>query len=104
MIVPDLAPVKEPPDLTPAQLERLSVLIEELCEAGQAVGKILRHGFESGWNGSNNRRDLNEELGHVFWAMNLLVSKNELNIKDIVESRARKAARETNFLHYQDEE
>ncbi|MEO1208414.1 MAG: hypothetical protein AAFX78_02630 [Cyanobacteria bacterium J06638_20] len=34
-------------DLTPAEVERLSMLAEECGEVVQAVGKILRHGFES---------------------------------------------------------
>lgn len=33
--------------LTPAALERLAYLGEELAEAGQIIGKILRHGYES---------------------------------------------------------
>ena len=33
--------------LSDAQLERLYILSEELGEAQQAVGKILRHGYDS---------------------------------------------------------
>ncbi len=33
--------------LTDAQAERLALLLEELGEAQQAIGKILRHGYES---------------------------------------------------------
>lgn len=31
--------------LTNAQAERLHILLEELGEAQQAIGKILRHGY-----------------------------------------------------------
>lgn len=33
--------------LTPAEAERLFYLLEKLGEAQQAIGKILRHGYES---------------------------------------------------------
>jgi hypothetical protein len=53
--------------LTPAQLERLAFLSEELGEAQQAIGKIVRHGYDS-YNplvltNSNNREDLEKEIG-----------------------------------------
>ncbi|HCO91067.1 MAG TPA: hypothetical protein DIT40_08855 [Alphaproteobacteria bacterium] len=34
-------------NLTPAQAERLAMLAEECGEVIQAVGKILRHGYDS---------------------------------------------------------
>jgi hypothetical protein len=53
--------------LTPAELERLSLLLEELGEAQQAIGKILRHGYKelprkpsmlaSGMNWQNNLKN-----------------------------------------------
>ena len=33
--------------LTAAQTERLAILSEELGEAQQAIGKIMRHGYDS---------------------------------------------------------
>lgn len=33
--------------LTPAELERLAYLMEQIGKAGQAIGKVLRHGYES---------------------------------------------------------
>lgn len=33
--------------LNDAQSERLALLLEELGEAQQAIGKILRHGYQS---------------------------------------------------------
>ena len=35
------------PSLTPAQAERLAMLIEEAAEIQQAATKILRHGYDS---------------------------------------------------------
>ena len=52
-------------DLTDAEVERLAVLAEEMGEAIQCIGIILRHGYES-WNPAvraspNNRRMLEIE-------------------------------------------
>ena len=33
--------------LSAAEAERLALLLEELGEAQQAIGKILRHGYEN---------------------------------------------------------
>ena len=55
--------------LTDAQVELLAILSEEMGEAQQVVGKILRHGYESCHpkrpEGPNNRERLEEELSHV---------------------------------------
>lgn len=34
-------------ELNPAQVELLALLAEEMGEAIQAIGKVLRHGYES---------------------------------------------------------
>ena len=46
--------------LTPAEAERLAMLADEAGEIVQAVGKILRHGYESYHpeNPNTNNRDL----------------------------------------------
>ena len=84
--------------LTPAEAERLFYLLEELGEAQQAIGKILRHGYESrdptkavpvtddnrggtiGWrNGSpTNREMLETELGDVQRAIYMLCEADDL--------------------------
>ena len=53
--------------LTPAQAERLAMLAEECGEVIQAVGKILRHGFESRHpnGGETNKDALLRELGDL---------------------------------------
>lgn len=56
-------------ELTPAQAERLAILMEECGEVVQIIGKILRHGFEScspfGANPETNRQALVRELFDV---------------------------------------
>lgn len=55
--------------LDPAEAERLAILSEEMGEALQIVGKILRHGYHS-YNPlkptrTTNRELLVQELSHV---------------------------------------
>lgn len=68
--------------LTPAEAERLALLAEEMGEAVQAIGKILRHGYESRHpdGGPTNREVLEREVTDVFFAANLLVEAGELII------------------------
>lgn len=62
------------PDLTNAERERLAMLAEEAGEIVQAVGKVLRHGYDSRHpdGGPDNRASLEREcrdfLG-VLWGM-----------------------------------
>jgi len=53
--------------LSPAQAESLALLLEELGEAQQAIGKILRHGLYANHpaTGVVNRAALERELGDV---------------------------------------
>lgn len=71
--------------LTPAQVKWLGKLCEELGEAQQAIGKILFHGFESRNPGSetNNREDLEKELGDVGSITHILLELGELDFDKI---------------------
>lgn len=53
--------------LSPAEAERLAMLAEEAGEIVQAVGKVLRHGFESRppAGGRTNGEQLHRELGDL---------------------------------------
>lgn len=92
--------------LTPAELERLALLSEELGEAQQAIGKIMRHGYRSFHpdrpEGPTNRDTLERELGDVLAAMILLGLAG-----DIDTSRARlvhaqeKLKRVRQYTHHQ---
>ena len=92
--------------LTPAQIELLSLLSEELGEAVQAIGKILRHGYES-VNPHNpyavkNREHLEKELGDVSAAIKLLCDSGDLNIDKIKERTSWKLHSVTQWLHEQE--
>lgn len=92
--------------LTPAEAERLAVLAEEMGEAIQAIGKILRHGYESEnpdeWRDTgNNRCHLEKELGDVRYAMIALCDAGDLRKDRIHTSADKKKIRIQQYLHEQ---
>lgn len=92
--------------LTPAETERLALLSEELGEAQQAIGKILRHGYES-YNpevveSESNRRSLEKELGDVFAAVGLLFLSNDIDSFQITKWQRKKTEKVKQYLHHQE--
>jgi NTP pyrophosphatase (non-canonical NTP hydrolase) len=90
--------------LTPAQAERLALLLEELGEAQQAIGKILRHGYDSFHPdkiGPNNREQLEEELGHIWLACWLLCDRKDIDLNRLFDHYSRKKERVGRYLHHQ---
>lgn len=91
--------------LSDAELERLSILSEELGEAVQAVGKIMRHGYES-YNplkrgGLSNREELEKELGDIRFIVNMMKKRDDLDEDSIELYCERKATKITPYLHHQ---
>ncbi len=70
--------------LSPAQVERLSILAEECGEVIQAVGKILRHGYESvdptGQKKGTNRQQLEVEIGDILAARSLMAQCGDIDL------------------------
>jgi NTP pyrophosphatase (non-canonical NTP hydrolase) len=91
------------PGLTSEQLERLALLSEELGEAQQAIGKILRHGYESHHpdGGLCNREYLERELGDVMAAVTLLTMPRDVLLGSIERYRVAKLKRVYVYLHHQ---
>lgn len=91
--------------LTEGQVERLACLSEELAESIQAIGKILRHGYESKdptkENGPTNREWLEIELRDVMAAITVLVSRSELNHEKIIDVDPRLEEMQQ-WIHYKD--
>ena len=79
--------------LSPARAERLAILAEECGEVVQIVGKILRHGYQGKHpdTGVTNTQALEEELGHLEYAISRLV------LHDVDPSEVRRHA--TNKMH-----
>jgi NTP pyrophosphatase (non-canonical NTP hydrolase) len=92
--------------LTPAEAERLALLAEECSEVIQAVGKILRHGYESTnptvFRGPTNRAALERELGDVGAAIAFLLAAGDVNGLRIEDFAAQKLKRVRIFLHHQE--
>jgi len=69
--------------LTPAETERLAMLMEECAEVQQTIGKILRHGFESpnpdDPKKTTNRVLLERELGDLSFAVNFCIAREDIN-------------------------
>ena len=90
--------------LTPAESERLYILLEELGEAQQAIGKILRHGYFSSHpkgGGYNNKEQLEKELGDVYHAIIRLCEADDLDKKEIHEAALEKEKSIIKYLHHQ---
>lgn len=88
--------------LTPAEAERLALLLEELGEAQQAIGKILRHGYESTHpdGGPTNREALERECGDVRHAMIRLCDAGDLSKLAIHDRADAKAVQVVRYLHH----
>lgn len=92
--------------LTPAEAERLALLAEECGEVIQAVGKILRHGYESRnpliAEGPTNRESLERELGDVHAAIILLRNSGDVSGEEIIARCEKKQASVGFYMHHQD--
>jgi hypothetical protein len=92
--------------LSPGQAERLAITVEELGETVQAIGKILRHGYESRDPTKDpeksNRRDLETELGDVYAAVDQMRYNGDVSPANIHRAKKKKLAKKERYLHHQD--
>lgn len=91
--------------LSPAEVERLALLAEEMGEAIQVVGKVLRHGYEShnpnDPERKTNRKLLMHELGDVRHSVDRMCDADDVS-KQIIGVRAHlKGQRVKQYLHHQ---
>jgi len=89
--------------LTPAEAERLALVMEECAEVQQVIGKILRHGYEScrPKTQKTNRVLLEGELGDLRATVALMTQVGDINEKHIRVAHAHKMIRIKEFLHHQ---
>ncbi len=89
--------------LTPAEAERLALLAEECGEVMQAIGKVLRHGFESTHpdGGPTNREALERECGDVYHAIWRLIGAGDIDGNGMSQRADDKAKSVVRYLHHQ---
>lgn len=90
-------------DLTPAEQERLAMLIEECGEVITAATKILRHGYESyhpDRPGVTNRDDLRREVTDVRAVLLLIGNARDLPMVDVADVST-VAQKKLRFTHHQ---
>mgnify|MGYP000267583300 CR=1 FL=1 len=91
--------------LTPAEDERLALLLEEMGEAQQVIGKILRHGYENYHpddpKRTSNRVLLAQELGHVFAATQMLAVPEDIDEIVLEWSRQEKLEKGKKWMRHQ---
>lgn len=97
--------------LTPAEAERLAILAEEAGEIVQAVGKILRHGYESynphGDRTVTNRMALERECGDIAAVLHDMCLHNDLSnyvIEGQREAKLQRLREGSLYLHHQRDE
>lgn len=90
-------------NLTPAQVERLVKLQEEMNEAGKEICKTLLHGYVSAHpdGGPTNQQALQSELGDVCAAMKLLTDRGDLDDHEIFLAATSKDKTITRYMHHQ---
>ena len=89
--------------LTPAEAERLALLAEECGELVQAIGKVLRHGYENHHpdGGPTNRQAVERECGDVYHAIFKLVAALDITGHGLAESAGHKARNVSRYMHHQ---
>lgn len=92
-------------NLSPEELERLACLAEEMGEALQVIGKIIRHGYDScspkDQLQTTNRTLLELELGDVRYWMIQMCNQGDLSKINIHANADAKGIRVKPYLHHQ---
>ena len=90
--------------MSPAELERLAILSEELGEVQQVIGKILRHGYDSNnpleENGKSNREKLEMELGDVNVMVIHMMNIGDIDELTVMDRTHTKKEKLNKWMHY----
>ena len=88
--------------LDDAHLERLVLLSEEMGEVQQAIGKIIRFGYDNKhmMNDAYNREVLEKECGDVLLAIRLLTEHDDIRSQRVENHRKIKLLSFFTHLHY----
>jgi hypothetical protein len=92
-------------ELSPAEAERLAILAEEMGEAIQVIGKILRHGYDScnphRMGEPRNRHLLEIELGDVMYAIDAMDKAKDITLRLLLKRVNEKEVKIQPYLHHQ---
>lgn len=85
-----------------ARRERVALLLEEMGEALQVIGKIQRHGWASTHpdGGPTNRDALGREVGDVLAAVALACEAGDLNPEHLFLAKVQKLQKLPKYLHH----
>lgn len=91
--------------LSPAEAERLACLAEELGEAIQVIGKILRHGYDD-WSPfdetrTTNRQNLERELGDISAVCQRMDEEDDIDPLRVKRAHHAKMAKLPKWTHHQ---
>lgn len=89
--------------LNPAEAERLALLAEERGETTQAIGKILRHGYESKnpLQIYTNREQLEKEIADVYVAIRMMFEAGDIRRRACATFEDIKTDTVKKYLHHQ---
>lgn len=91
--------------LSPAEAERLACLAEECGEVIQAVGKILRHGYEDyspfDETQTTNRKHLEREIGDLSAVIDTMRFANDVSDLRIHRAANEKLTKLPRWTHHQ---
>lgn len=91
------------PGLSSGEIERLAMLAEKCGEVVQAVGKVMRHGWDSSspFGGRHNRSALEREIGNVLAVAAMMQDEGDLRRGDIGSWQRTKRAGMAAWTHHQ---
>lgn len=93
----------ELPKLTAAEVERLAMLAEACGDVAKAIGKVLRHGWESQspYGSKTNRVALEREIGDLRAVVGMMLDVRDLRLGDVRHWQRRKRENAAKWTHHQ---
>ncbi len=92
-------------NLSESELERLALLAEEAAELIQAIGKIIRHGYEFNnpdrVEDGTNREQLEAEIGDVLYSIELMHENDDIDKWSVEAGCDLAIEKKPKYLHHQ---
>lgn len=86
------------------QIERIALLMEEMGELQQSLGKVLRHGYHS-CDPTNpehlgNSADVAREAAQVRWCIDFMLDNNDFPFSIYQEEKTKRTKTVGEYLHH----